>query len=329
MLSLKVNKEYAAIARDELITRGWVDGNYKIEREGDYVFIPLSCSDYDAIEQALSSITEDFEIVEREHEAHPSKGCNMIDVPLDIIGDIAIIDGRNFSKEELKKAAENLLNCHKHLKTVRLKETAVSGTYRVRKTTYLTGEDKTETLHKENGIILKLNVDKVYFSPRLSTERQRIASLVKEGEHVAVLFAGVGPYSILIGKRCPTCKVVSVEINPVASKYAEENAKLNKVDNVEVINADVRALLKEERFKGWADRIVMPLPKDVLSFFDVAEYIAKPSAIVHAYIFAEDKEASEREIKKATRRPINILLTKEVGSYSPTLSRWVVDFQYV
>ena len=42
---------------------------------------------------------------------------------------------------------------------------------------FLAGADKTETEYKEHGCRFKVDVVKAYFSPRLSTERLRVAKL--------------------------------------------------------------------------------------------------------------------------------------------------------
>ena len=74
-----------------------------------------------------------------------------------------------------------------------------------------------------------VDVEKCYFSPRLSTERARIADLVEDGEVVLNMFAGVGPYSITIAKR-KKAEVYSNELNEAAYRLHLENNRLNKVE---------------------------------------------------------------------------------------------------
>ena len=243
---------------------------------------------------------------------------------MDVIGSIAILES---TREEALAASKWLLNCNKSIRSVFIKKSAMKGEYRVRDLEHVAGDPSTETLHKENGIRLLLDVSKVFFSPRLSTERARVASLVKQGENVAVLFAGVGPFSILIGKRCPSCRVISVELNPIAHKYALENIKLNRLTNVLAINADVKELLSEPKWRAWADRVIMPLPKDVLKFLDVAEYIAKKPAVLHVYVFASGEDDAKEKVCSKLSRPYKVLRAKECGSYSKEISRWVVDVE--
>ncbi|MQK95284.1 methyltransferase, partial [Escherichia coli] len=95
--------------------------------------------------------------------------------------------------------------------------------------------------------IFKLDISKVFFTPRLSAERIRIASMVKPGETICDLFAGVGPFSIIIAKKNPNVKVHACDINPDAYKYLVENIRLNKVeDRVKAYFGDARKLSQRE-----------------------------------------------------------------------------------
>jgi len=136
----------------------------------------------------------------------------------------------------------------------------------------LAGENTT-VVHREYGCEFALDLATVYFSPRLATERHRVAEQVSEaqrasesasgqgpradGEHAFDMFAGVGPFVIPFAKRGATC--VGVDINAEAIDYLRENARRNGVaDRVTAINDDVREVAAE--YENWADRIVMNLP---------------------------------------------------------------------
>jgi tRNA (guanine37-N1)-methyltransferase len=89
----------------------------------------------------------------------------------------------------------------------------ISGTYRIRDYTFIAGEHKTQTIHREFGCQFHVDIAKAYFSPRLSHEHQRVASLVQSCETVVDLFAGVGPFSVMIAKKNPNVKVYAVDLN--------------------------------------------------------------------------------------------------------------------
>ena len=122
------------------------------------------------------------------------------------------------------------------------------------------GEDNTETEYKEFGCKFVVDVENAFFSPRLSTERERIANLVQDGEVVTNMFAGVGMFSIMAAKK-KKCTVYSLDINPVASKLCEKNIKLNKLaGEVVSINGDASQIIKEQLVDK-SDRTLMLLPE--------------------------------------------------------------------
>ena len=75
---------------------------------------------------------------------------------------------------------------------------------------------------------MKLDVKNVYFSPRLATERKRVQELTNDGEEILDMFAGIGPFPIVIAKE-KNVNITAVDINEHAIKYLNENIKLNKL----------------------------------------------------------------------------------------------------
>ena len=114
----------------------------------------------------------------------------------------------------LPKIAEAILKMHKNVRTVLRKMGAMEGVFRVRKMQHVAGEKRTTTLYTEHGVKMMLDVSKVYFSVRLSNERKRIASQVKKGEKILALFAGVGPFPLVISKKHPDTEIVAIEQFP-------------------------------------------------------------------------------------------------------------------
>ncbi|MFN3384599.1 MAG: class I SAM-dependent methyltransferase, partial [Archaeoglobaceae archaeon] len=149
----------------------------------------------------------------------------------EIVGNVAIIEIPDELMHRSDLIVSAILSRHKNVKTVLRKVGEVSGAFRVAKYEKLHGEE-TETIAKEYGCRFLVDPTKAYFSSKLSTERERIAKLVKDGERVLVMFAGVGPYAIVIAKLSKPREVVGVELNSVAVDYFRKNIKLNKVTNV-------------------------------------------------------------------------------------------------
>jgi tRNA (guanine37-N1)-methyltransferase len=206
----------------------------------------------------------------------------------DIVGDIAVIE--DLAPELVPHGAvlaKAMMEVHPRIRTVLLKTGKVEGDFRIPHLIVLAGEEKYETVHTEYGARLKVNLSKAYFSPRLATEHHRVASMVHDGEVVVDMFAGVGPFSILIAKRA-LVRVFSIDINPHAIALLKENIKLNRLKGEIVpICGDVRAIAPQ--LNGVADRVIMNLPSSSLDYLDVAISLLKKSGgMVHLYLFAKE-----------------------------------------
>lgn len=190
---------------------------------------------------------------------------------LEIIGDIAIIrQPFDVSLDELKPLAEKILEELPYIKSVWAAVSPVEGQYRLRKFAHLAGEKRSETIYKEHGCLFKLDITRVYISPRLGYEHIRIARLVEPGEVVVNMYAGAGLFSIIIARYAKPKKVYSIDINPDAYRYMVENVKLNRVENiVEPILGDAAKVI-EEKLVGVADRVLMPLPELALDHLPYA-----------------------------------------------------------
>jgi tRNA (guanine37-N1)-methyltransferase len=220
----------------------------------------------------------------------------------DIIGDIAITKTPNPSAVSPKEIAVSIMNRHKNIKAVFLQEAGIGGDFRLRSLRHVAGENRTCTVHKESGCTFKVDVEKCYFSPRLSCERLRISQLVTPGETVVNMFAGVGCFSILIAKRQPTAKVFSIDINPEAVKLMAENARLNRVYGKVVSMLGDSKTIIEKQLQDCADRVLMPLPEKVFEYLPCAFSAIKPSGgWVHIYTF-EHAVKNENPIEKTKQK---------------------------
>jgi tRNA (guanine37-N1)-methyltransferase len=213
----------------------------------------------------------------------------------DQIGDIVIIKVPDSLTGKKKVIADAILANVKTAKAVFAQASAVKGDFRVRDLEHLAGDNRTVTEYKEHGCRFKVDVARAYFSPRLSTERQRIASLIKDDEVIVNMFAGVGTYSIIAAKANHTCKVYSIDSNPVANDLCVQNARLNKLsDRVFPICADAAEAIKTQ-LVGAADRVLMPLPERAREFIGPAVAALNEKGMVHyfAHVKADAKKAAK------------------------------------
>ena len=215
----------------------------------------------------------------------------------DVIGDIAIIKVPEPLTEKCLLIAEAIMEANKHVKTVLRQVTPVSGIMRLRGLEWVCGERKTETIHKESGCLFMVDLERCYFSPRLQYERMRIARLVKGGEVIINMFAGVGCFSIIIAKHSDAKKIYSIDINPNAIQYMVKNIRLNGVEGVvEPIEGDAKEVILN-KLRNIADRVLMPLPEKAYEYLQYAIEAIKESGWIHYYGF-EYASKNENPIEK-------------------------------
>ncbi len=247
----------------------------------------------------------------------------------DIIGNIAVVEIPEGADEKL--TAKKIMDNYKSIKTVVKKRSAREGVYRLRELKIIAGSNNLETMHKEHGMIYKLDVGKVYFSPREGEERQRVAQMAGNDETILVMFAGIGAYAIAITKKKPSTKVYAVEINSDACDYMKTNIRLNRVDQlVYPMKGDVCEVCEgmDEKF----DRVVMPYPAGAHEFLDVAIKSLKKGGWIHFYTISREgeedhsKELLANEAKKLGRSAKNIA-SRKVLPYAPRMWKRCVEAQ--
>ncbi|GKS67132.1 tRNA (guanine-N1)-methyltransferase [Nitrosarchaeum sp.] len=248
----------------------------------------------------------------------------------DQIGDIIIVRIPDSLLAKKKVIGETLLKQVKIAKSVFYQTSAVEGDFRTRNLEILAGDNKTETEYKEFGCKFTVDVENVFFSPRLSTERERIANLVQNGETIVNMFAGIGMFSIMIAKK-KKCTVYSIDINPIAAKLCEKNIKSNKlVGNIVSINGDALQIIQEQ-LQNKSDRTLMLLPERSDEFLESAINATKDGGIIHYYshIHADKKsnagKLSEEHYLQVSPVKSEILGSKIVRDVGPRYYQTVVD----
>ncbi|HTX61149.1 MAG TPA: class I SAM-dependent methyltransferase family protein, partial [Methanobacterium sp.] len=204
-------------------------------------------------------------------------------------------------------------------KAVYRKTSEIRGVRRIRSLEHLAGPDQPETIHTEYGSRYLLDVRKVYFSPRLATERERIVEKVVDGEVIIDLFAGVGPFSINIARK-KIVDIYAVDINPDAIYYLKRNIELNRIKGkiIPVLD-DAQEFLNKKDIK--ADRIIMNLPGTACKYLEDAINSLKFGGVLNYYEFSSDYLVPIERIKEACgEREVTILNKRKVKSSSP--GRW-------
>ncbi len=295
MRCLKVPKSRGEEVRKKLLDADLLDNRYRIGNEDDHLLIPVKKK---IAEGSVDYKLVDRELVEREMEIGDYR--NIVDIPeplrdelpasYDIIGDIVVLkipDSLHGYRREIGNA---IIESQKKVITV-LEDKGVTGDFRVRDVEHIAGIPKTVTLHREHGMELMVDVANTYFSPRLATERWRVVRQVSPGETVLDMFAGVGPYSILIARNVKIEKIHGIDINPRAVELLEKNAHRNNVSHL------VEAHLGDARDKAPridADRVIMNLPHSAMEFLTHALKSIRGQGVIHYYEILSSDEIEHR-----------------------------------
>jgi tRNA wybutosine-synthesizing protein 2 len=186
--------------------------------------------------------------------------------------------------------------------------------------------DGTETVHKENHCLFKMDVAKVMWSKGNTGERKRMSTISEDGETIVDMFAGIGYFSIPMAVHSKPAKIYSVEINPVSYSYLCQNTVLNKVEDiVEPILGDCR----ETAPRGIADRVLMGYIGNTHEYLPTAMEVLKDGGVVHYHESVPDKLKFIRPVERikeaAGDRGVEILNKRIIKPYSPGVYHVVVD----
>lgn len=320
----------------------------KIQQTEDSLCIPLTNEPNPAILKKLKKnlpelevTVQDFSEQKKRHFTHldflsdklPSNLLENVPRAIDFVGDIAIIEIPKELSTYKRAIGEALLKAHKQTSTVLVKSGPVEGVYRTRNFETIAGADKTATVYKEYDCVYQVDVAKAYFSHRLSSEHDRVASQVKDGETVVDLFAGVGPFAIPIAKKHENVRVYAVDVNPDAVALLKRNVALNRAEKQVVpVLGDARQVVKEQLY-GKADRVIMNLPETALDFVDVAcEALKQEGGVMHYYSFVKDAKPLEtaklqltKAVQQNSRQVKRFLAAKTVREVAPYMWQVAVD----
>jgi len=341
----KIHGEKAIILADKLKI---VNKELEIQRNQSFIYVPLIRQPSENESETLKEQIPGCEVLTRVFPEKKKQIKTFVELledklppylltslprAVDLVGDIAIVElplELDAHKNIIGKA---VLESQKNVRTVLAKAGAVGGTFRLRGFSVIAGEPKTETIHKEYGCQYHVDLAKVYFSPRLSYEHNRVASLVEEGETVVDLFAGVGPFAILIAKTHENVEVHAVDVNPYAIEFLKRNIRLNRVEGkVHPIFGDAKQVV-EERLSGVADRVIMNLPEKALEFVDAACRAVKPmGGVVHFYSFVSASDSLENlklrfidAVEKCGRKVEKRIFSRLVRATAPYEWQAVLD----
>lgn len=337
MLAAQTTLQNAQKVKEFLLKNNLLNSDYLLVREFDFIYFPIRTK---ATIPNAKVVNTKFSFSEKKKpltldELLKNKLTKnelaMLPRSQEVIGKILILEIPEQLAPKEKIIAQAFLSLNKSIETVVRKSAIHKGIYRTRKVKILAGKKTKETIHHENGIQLRLHLEKTYFSAKSAGERLRIAKQIKKNEEVLVMFSGAAPYPLVLAKQSPAKHITGIELNPLAHSYAAENIILNKMDNkITLLNGDVHQVLPTLKKKF--DRIAMPLPKTGEEFIDIALTKSKPNTTIHFYAFLNEKEMKPyeqriKEICAKAKHPIKVQNVVTCGQFSPGTFRTCFDLK--
>ncbi|MEE9564874.1 MAG: class I SAM-dependent methyltransferase family protein [Candidatus Hydrothermarchaeaceae archaeon] len=307
MLALRVERQNAEHMRKILLKDNLLDRSRRIIQKRDFVELPVFSgeiqtmnTDFTLVEQTnplLRCPTFNFEEVKRTLGAHLNIDVRAFRGGWEKIGDILIIELPEGLEEEKYKIGKKLLELFPKSKTV-VNRKAIEGTFREPEIEVIAGSG-TETIHRENYCLFKIDVADVMFSAGNVSERQRMATISNNTETVLDMFSGIGQFTIPVAKHSRPRKVYAIERNPAAFSFLKENVRLNRLSNVEPIPGDCR-----EASVPACNRIIMGYFFNPEKFLPYAIDSLASEGTIHFHDLVMKKEIPKRkeEIKKEIKR---------------------------
>ncbi|NYT14584.1 MAG: class I SAM-dependent methyltransferase family protein [Methanomassiliicoccales archaeon] len=326
---MKIPRGEGESARKKLLEASLLDISLKIRGEGEYLLLPVNDPEAMGEMDLMLADFEERDVLETDYRRLvkvPSDLAGLLPTSYDVVGDIAIVRLVDELLPFRRNIGDAMREALSRLRTVAM-DKGVQGEFRVREIEIISGGPSTITMHTEFGLHFKVDVSKVYFNPRLASERWRISSLVGRGETVIDMFAGVGPFSIMIAKYASAREIHGIDMNPEAVALMKENIVINKVKGVNPLLGDARELIGS---LPPADRIIMNLPHSAHEFLEIASMNLNPMGIIHFYTICE-REAIDGFVGdlvselKGKGIDLDLMRLEELKTYSPTMSVYSAD----
>jgi tRNA wybutosine-synthesizing protein 2 len=326
MKAVRVSIEESETVRKKLLFGSALDKTRKLMKKMGFVEIPV-------VENFKSN---EFTLVVQdkpEYYLQEKTLQNSLNIPDDekkllprgwqILGDIIIVTLNEKIENRKAEIGKALLSIYPGCKTVLL-DRGISGQMREPLREIISGKG-TETIHKENGCLFKLDAMRVMFSQGNLAEKKRMSELGKN-ETVVDMFAGIGYFSIPMAVHSKPDKIMAIEINPVSFGYLKENIALNRVgDIIEPVAGDCVKVTP----RGIADRVIMGY-LDGQDYLETGISALRPCGILHyheAVPEAIESRPVERimEVSRKLERSVEITGRRRIKKYAPGVWHIVVD----
>ncbi|WEU40821.1 MAG: class I SAM-dependent methyltransferase family protein [Candidatus Odinarchaeum yellowstonii] len=335
---LSVKKADGERARELLLKYNLLDEKYKVKNVSDRVYFPVKAAfRLEELIKELPGAEISENVFDLKTKPRTLRLRDLLASSLseydrkifprsyDVIGDLMLIELKEELWADRFKIGAIIKENFTRIRGVFAKKGVVEGEFRVREIECIGGECNPVTIHVENGCKYHLDLTKVYFNNRLSSERRRVAEQVKPDENVIDMFAGVGPFTILIAKK--GAKVNAIDVNPDAVFYLKKNIVENKVEGNAVAYLGRAEEIVEYYLTNKADRVIMNLPSASINYLNSAcKSLKKRGGVVHLYFFSDVKEL-ESKIKQ-TEEAVKTSMYK-IKEQNIRRVREIAPFKYI
>ncbi|MHA1720250.1 MAG: class I SAM-dependent methyltransferase [Promethearchaeota archaeon] len=246
---------------------------------------------------------------------------------------IAILNLKPELQNYAKIISESMQKILPSLKAIWQRTGRIEGKYRQPEgLTHLWGDKSSEIIISENHVKYKFDFTKIMFAKGNITERRILPTRINEGELIVDMFAGIGYFSLGIAKTKKPKKIYSIEWNPEAFKYLNENIQINHVDSIITpLFGDCKEKVAELKQKNiLADRIIMGLLPAPVDAIPSALSIVKETGTIIVYEGIEEKESMKlfTEFSTIASREgfqTSLIERRIVKNYKPHLYHVVIE----
>ncbi|ASJ07740.1 tRNA (guanine-N1)-methyltransferase [Thermococcus siculi] len=335
MPAVKVPATEAEPVKRKLKKLGIYDGKRRPRREGNFVLLPVTDSPQ---VQGMGYEVLDVELPLRpERQIYKNLETVLADrlTPeelkylrrYDVIGDIAVVQIPRELRHRVDDIVWGLRKVHPFIRVVAQKGFH-EGAFRIREYSIIWGERRLETIHKENGVEIKVDLSRAFFNPRMKGERYRLAQLVRDGERILIPFAGVLPYALVIA-RYKRVRITAVELNEEAYRLGLENIELNRKrlkGEIEFIPGNAFDVLPE---LPTYDRVISPTPRDVDA---LALTLSKAERWLHYYDFVHEADIEDFKARIIEACALQgkecAVKVKKVSDFKPHVFKVCADVEF-
>ncbi len=327
-LAIKAKRADAEATLKKVISFGLLDRNRKVREKGSFVEIPVRepLSGCEVIPQEEPEYYRRIpNLAEALQGELPPEAIPLLPRGWYILGDIIVVKIHPALTPFQTLIGQALLAFYPRCQTV-LRDFGIEGQLREPKRETIAGI-KTETVHRENGVLFRLDARKVMFSAGNLKERMRMSLLGKD-EFVVDMFAGIGYFTLPMAVHSRPRKIVAVELNPNAYHYLCQNIHLNHVE--EIVFPILGDCMKETP-RGVADRVVMGMVQVTDRYLQKAILALRPGGVLHyhqtlpSWMFPDAAAKDVIDAAAALGRKAEILQCIRVKKYSPGVVHAVID----